>query len=46
MRIEDQKVANQGQTTILETKSIGLNPPKKKGKKKRRAHDLKNQDAS
>jgi hypothetical protein len=28
MRIEDQKVANQGQTSILEAKSIGLNPKK------------------
>jgi hypothetical protein len=27
-------------------KSIGLNPEKKKGELKRRAHDLKNQDAS
>jgi hypothetical protein len=34
MRIEDQRVANQGQTTILETKSIGLNPQKKKAKRK------------
>jgi hypothetical protein len=31
--------------TILEEKSIGLNPPKKMSYK-RRAHDLKNQDAS
>jgi hypothetical protein len=31
--------------TILEGKSIGLNPPKKNTLKKR-AHDLKNQDAS
>jgi hypothetical protein len=31
--------------TILEEKSIGLNP-KKKRSYKRRAHDLKNQDAS
>jgi hypothetical protein len=31
--------------TILEEKSIGLNPPKKRSYE-RRAHDLKNQDAN
>jgi hypothetical protein len=34
MRIEDQRVANQGQTTILGIKSIGLNPKKEKEKEK------------
>jgi hypothetical protein len=33
MRIEDQEVANQGQTSILEAKSIGLNHQKTRRKR-------------
>jgi len=46
MRIQDQKVANQGLNlygTILEGKSIGSDPQKKK-EFKGGAHDLENQD--
>jgi hypothetical protein len=46
MRVQDQKVANQRlHGTILEGKTMGLDPQKKKLKGER-AHDLKNQNAS
>jgi hypothetical protein len=47
MRVQDLDLLLFG--TILEGKSIGLDPPKKKKKKKRpqrRAQDLEDQDAS